>query len=334
MKVSEIPYERYTVEQAKQAAQGIIERIKNARTAEEIKAARDDFNALSEQIETASSLANCRFTLNTRDEFYNAEMDYYDSAAPLFAKIQNEYERAMLSSPLRAEAEKLINPRVFKAFEISQKTFSDDVIEDLQAENALVTEYSKFMGELAFEFDGEKMPLSVLRGKLEDDDREVRRRAAEAIGKTLGENSDTLDSIFDRLVKIRTTVARKLGFDNFVQLGYCRMGRVDYDSAMVAEFRRSVEQDIVPAVAAMKEDIRRRMGFDRIMYYDDAVSVSGEMPRPVIDESEIFRRAQKMYDEMEPSIGEFMRRMQAAEAFDVEARRQVGRRLLHHLPHL
>lgn len=86
MKVSEIPYERYTVEQAKQAAQGIIERIKNARTAEEIKAARDDFNALSEQIETASSLANCRFTLNTRDEFYNAEMDYYDSAAPLFAK--------------------------------------------------------------------------------------------------------------------------------------------------------------------------------------------------------------------------------------------------------
>lgn len=110
MKVSEIPYERYTVEQAKQAAQGIIERIKNARTAEEIKAARDDFNALSEQIETASSLANCRFTLNTRDEFYNAEMDYYDSAAPLFAKIQNEYERAMLSSPLRAEAEKLIIP--------------------------------------------------------------------------------------------------------------------------------------------------------------------------------------------------------------------------------
>ena len=176
------------------------------------------------------------------------------------------------------------------------------------------------MGELAFEFDGEKIPLSVLRGKLEDDDREVRRRAAEAIGKTLGENSDTLDSIFDRLVKIRTTVARKLGFDNFVELGYCRMGRVDYDSAMVAEFRRSVEQDIVPAVAAMKEDIRRRMGFDRIMYYDDAVSVSGEMPRPVIDEKEIFRRAQKMYDEMEPSIGEFMRRMQAAEAFDVEAR--------------
>lgn len=85
-------------------------------------------------------------------------MDYYDSAAPLFAKIQNEYERAMLSSPLRAEAEKLINPRVFKAFEISQKTFSDDVIEDLQAENALVTEYSKFMGELAFEFDGERCP--------------------------------------------------------------------------------------------------------------------------------------------------------------------------------
>lgn len=320
MKVSEMPYERITVEHAREHAEKIIAEIKTAGSAEELKAARDKYNKLSEEIETACSLANCRFTLNTRDEFYNAEMDYYDNAMPLFTEIDNEYKKAMLASTHRAEAEKLINPRVFKEFEMSLKTFSPEVIEDLQEENSLVTRYSKFMGELAFEFDGEKMPLSVLRGKLEADSREIRKKAAEAIGKTMQANADTFDEIFDGLVKIRTRIARKLGYKNFVELGYYRMGRVDYDEKMVAAFRKSVEKDIVSAVVSLKERIKSRLKLDRIMYYDDAISVSGEMPRPVIGTEEIFKNALAMYNDMKPEIGDFMHRMLDAEAFDVEAR--------------
>ena len=320
MKVSEMPYERISVESFREQAQGIIGKIRMAESAEDIKNARDEYNKISEEVETACALANCRFTLNTRDEFYNGEMDYYDNAMPLFTEIENEYKKAMLDSPYRADAEKLINPRVFKGFEMSLKTFSPAVIEDLQAENALVTRYSKFMGELAFEFEGEKMPLSVLRGKLEDDSREIRRKAAEAIGKTMEANAETFDEIFDGLVKIRTQIARKLGYKNFVELGYYRMGRVDYDENMVAAFRKSVETDIVPAVAQLKERIRNRLGLDKIMYYDDAISVTGEMPRPVIGTEEIFRNALAMYNDMKPEIGDFMQRMLDAEAFDVEAR--------------
>ncbi len=320
MKVSEMPYQRITVEEFKEQAEKIIAKIKAAKSAEDLKAARDEYNKISEEVDTAASLANCRFTLNTRDEFYNAEMDYYDNAMPLFSEIENEYKKAMLESPYRADAEKLINPRVFKGFEMSLKTFSPEVIEDLQQENALVTRYSKFMGELAFEFEGEKMPLSVLRGKLEDDSRDVRRKAAEAIGKTMEANAETFDEIFDGLVKIRTQIARKLGYKNFVELGYYRMGRVDYDKKMVAAFRKSVETDIVPAVAELKERIRNRLGLDKIMYYDDAISVTGEMPRPVIDTPAIFENALKMYHDMKPEIGDFMQRMLDAEAFDVEAR--------------
>ncbi|MBQ9850417.1 MAG: M3 family oligoendopeptidase [Clostridia bacterium] len=320
MKVSEMPYKRITVEEFKEQAEKIIAKIKAAKSAEDLKAARDEYNKISEDVDTAASLANCRFTLNTRDEFYNAEMDYYDNAMPLFSEIENEYKKAMLESPYRAEAEELINPRVFKGFEMSLKTFSPEVIEDLQAENALVTRYSKFMGELAFEFEGEKMPLSVLRGKLEDDSRDVRRKAAEAIGKTMEANAETFDEIFDGLVKIRTQIARKLGYKNFVELGYYRMGRVDYDEKMVAAFRKSVETDIVPAVAELKERIRNRLNLDKIMYYDDAISVTGEMPRPVIDTPAIFENALKMYHDMKSEIGDFMQRMLDAEAFDVEAR--------------
>ncbi len=320
MKVSEMPYERITVEEVKEKASLIIEKIKNAKSAEDLKRARNEYNKISEEVETACSIANCRFTLNTKDEFYNGEMDYYDNTMPLFTEIENEYKSAMLESPYRAEAEKLINPRVFKGFEVSLKTFSPEVIEDLQQENSLVTKYSKFMGELVFEFEGEKMPLSVLRGKLEADDRDTREKAARAIGETMEKNTEAFDEIFDSLVKIRTQIARKLGYENFVELGYHRMGRIDYNKDMVAAFRKGVETDIVPVVTELKERIRRRLDLDKIMYYDDAISVTGEMPRPVIDSDEIFRRALAMYEDMKPEIGDFMQRMLDAEAFDVEAR--------------
>lgn len=320
MKVSDMPYKRVTVEQFKEQVDKIIDKIKKAESAQDIEKARKEFNLISEEVETACALANCRFTLNTRDEFYNAEMDYYDNAMPLFTEIENEYKKAMLDSPHRAEAEKLINPRVFKGFEVLLKTFSPEVIEDLQTENALVTRYSKFMGELSFEFEGEKMPLSVLRGKLEDDSRDVRKKAAQAIGKTMEENAETFDEIFDGLVKIRTQIAKKLGCKNFIELGYYRMGRVDYDVKMVAEFRKSVETDIVPAVVKLKEQIKNRLNLDKIMFYDDAISVTGEMPRPVVETEEIFKNALEMYKDMKPEIGDFMQRMLEAEAFDVEAR--------------
>ena len=320
MKVSVIPYERFTIEQARTEAETILQTISDARSGADLAQARDLFLKLYEKIETACALANCRFTLNTRDPFYSEEMDYYDATMPLFSQLQNRYEKAMLESPFRKEAESLIPARVFAGFELSQKTFSDEVIDDLAEENALVTRYSRFMGDLVFDYDGKKMPLSVLRGKLEDSDREVRRSAAEAIGHGMEAHAAEFDEIYDSLVKIRTQIARKLGFENYVGLGYARMGRVDYDEHMVAAFRESVRTQLVPAVARIKESIRQAFGWDRIMFYDNEINVKGETPAPVIDAEEIFRQAQQMYDQMRPEIGDFMRRMREAEAFDVEAR--------------
>ena len=72
-----------------------------------------------------------------------------------------------------AELETKLNPRLFKMWEVARKTFDPCIIEDCQEENATVTEYSKLMSEMVFTYEGENMPLSLLRGKLEDADRWV-----------------------------------------------------------------------------------------------------------------------------------------------------------------
>ena len=320
MKVSEIPYVRYTLEDLQSAYAKIKEILMSAKCADDVLKAHDLMNDVSIEYGTAASLAHCRFTLNTKDEFYQGEVAYYDEIGPLAQQMMNEYAIILLDSPFRAELETKINPRMFKQFEISRKAFDPAIIPELQEENNITTEYSKFMSEMVFEYNSEKMPLSRLRGGLEDDNREVRRATAEAIGRGLKANAEQLDEIYDRLVKIRDKMAKKLGYENFVELGYYRMGRLDYNAEMVKKFRDNVKSALVPCVSKVKENLGKELGIDKFMYYDDAIYVNGKSPRPILDKDGIFAAAIEMYDSMNPEVGAFMRSMQENEAFDVESR--------------
>lgn len=320
IKVSDIPYKRFTIEEGRMAFAEFESAMQNARSADDVISARKIFREKMEVCENAMSLASCRFTLDTRDPFYQAENDYYDEVSPLFADLSTKYSTLMLESPYRKELEERLNPRLFRTWEIARKAFDPCVIEDCQEENATCTEYSKLMSEMVFTFRGEDMPLSSLRGKLEDSDRAVRREAAEAIGMGLQKNADKLDGIYDRLVKIRTRIAKKMGYKTFTELGYYRMGRLDYTESMVASFRENVRTSLVPVVKEIKESIRRELGYEETMSYDDAIYEKGDSIVPVLDKAGMFRAAQEMYDKMNPEIGDFMREMQEAEAFDVDSR--------------
>ena len=78
MKVSQLPYNRCTIEYIKENMGSAIERIKNAKTVDEVLSARKDYLEVMSEFSTQYSLSNCRYTLNTKDEFYLAEKDYYD----------------------------------------------------------------------------------------------------------------------------------------------------------------------------------------------------------------------------------------------------------------
>ncbi|MBP5193736.1 MAG: M3 family oligoendopeptidase, partial [Clostridia bacterium] len=209
---------------------------------------------------------------------------------------------------------------VYKVYETAEKSYDPSVEKECQQENAIVTEYSKFMAELGVDWQGKTLPLSVVRGYLEDEDREVRKAAANAIGEALGGASATLDDIYDRLVKIRTKIAKKMGYENFVELGYYRMNRIDYDKEMVASFRENVRRDLVPVISELKKHLAAELGLDEMKFYDNDVYIKGGNPRPKDGAAGIFENAQKMYDAMNPEIGDFMRSMRENEAFDVEAR--------------
>lgn len=320
MKVSDLKYERMTEERIIKVCEEIISKVKNATSVQEVLKARDLYDEFQKEFVTAASLSYMRYTINTVDEFYLAEKDYYDEITPKVQNYMTDYANAMLDSPFRADLEKELSPLVFKSYEVQRKAMSPDIIEEMVEENKLITEYSNLMAALTFEFRGETMPLTILRKYMMDDDRETRREAYEVLGKKLEAESESLDTIFDKLVKIRDKMAKKMGYENYIELGYYKLGRLSFDQNLVEKFRNNVLKDLVPVIAKLKTENAKRMGIDQLKLYDNDVNVPGGNPKPILDMEGIFKETTNMYHEMSEDTGKFIDMMMENDAFDVVSR--------------
>lgn len=271
MKFSEYRYERPDVAQFEQEFGSLLTVFREAKNADDQAQAMNELNKLRGAVATQLTLVSIRHSVDTNDEFYKAEKDFSDETTPLFQKYITEYYEALVQSEFRPELEARFGKQLFQLAELEIKTFSPDIISDLQLENKLTTEYSKLIASAKIEFEGEERTLSQLIPFGESTDRSMRKRAEEARTAFMSEHEETLDRIYDDLVKVRTSMAIKLGFNNFVEMGYARMSRIGYNAEMVEKFRAQVLEHIVPVASKLKERQRKRIGVDELYYYDENV---------------------------------------------------------------
>ncbi len=320
MKVSELPYRRVTLEEVSALMEDVLSRIRSAKSVNDILLAREDYLKMNLEFQTNASLAYMRYTINTVDAFYVGENEYYDEISPAVQNYNVQYASSLLDSPLRTELEEKLSPVLFRMMEVERKAMSPEIIEDMVEENKLVREYSDLMSGLEFTFRGETMPRAILMKYAKSEDRETRRACYEELGRVLEANQEQLDSIYDRLVHVRDRMAKKLGYKNFVELGYYRMGRLCYDEEKVRVFRENILRDVVPVVSRLRRENAKRLGVDDYKLYDDGVIIPGGDPKP-LGKEEIFKAAKEMYHAMGEETGAFIDMMLENEAFDVESRK-------------
>ena len=205
--------------------------------------------------------------------------------------------------------------------ELAFKSFDEKLIPLMQEENALVTRYSKLIATAQIPFEGEIYNISLLRRFLTAGDRTVRRSAWKALSDYFLSVTDEIDEIFDKMVKNRTAQARMLGYENYIELGYCRMDRNSYGREEVENFRRQVKEYFVPFASRIHEKRRERIGVEKLSYIDNDVYFKNGNPAPIGTPEEILAAGQKMYSELSPETKEFFDYMQENELFDVLGRK-------------
>ena len=320
MKFSQMKYERPELEVVKAKYNELIDNFKSSKTADEAFESYKQIDEYGKYVETMFSLGEIRHTLNTKDEFYSAEQGYLDETYPEVEEIHQEVSKTLLQSPFRKELEHAWGSLLFTNMEIGLKTFSPAIIKDLQEENELASSYDDLMADAEIEFDGKTLNLSEMTPYSISPDRTVRKAAANALSHWYMEQADELDNIFDKLVKVRTRIAKKLGYKSFTELGYYRMTRNCYDENMVAKFCEGILEHIVPLVTKLSEKQAEQLGVSPLTIYDFDLNFPDGNPTPKGTPDEIFEHGKKMYAELSDETSVFFNSMLENELFDVLTR--------------
>lgn len=321
MKFKDMPYERVNVEEVEKEFRQIMEEFKAAKSGEEQFAVHQKYYKLRNKIYTNLTIAHIRHDIDTMDEFYSKEQDYNDKIDPTLENLEIEYMKLVYESPYRAYLEEKIGPVAFKNMELSQKAMDEKLIPLKQEENALKTEYSKLIANIKIEWEGETLNLSLLSPYMHSEDRQIRQKAWSKVSEALAEKEEKLDEIYDKLVKNRTAQAKKMGYENFIELGYYRMNRNCYDKAAVENFRNQVKTYFVPFAEKLHDRRRQRLGLEKLSFIDEGVYFKNGNPTPIGTPDEIMASGQKMYAELSPETKEFFDRMMEDELFDVLGRK-------------
>lgn len=321
MKFSEMPYKRVDMDEVERKYKDIIERTKNAASGEEQFEIHKEYYKFSGDLETNMTLAYIRHDIDTTDEFYEKEQDFYDEKMPIIRNYETEYGKVLYESPYRDVLEQKMGKVPFKNIEIAQKSFDEKIIPLMQEENALGSRYDKLIATAKIPFDGEVYNLSLMKKFQTSPDREVRKRAWKAVSDYFLSVTDEIDEIYDKMVKNRTEQARQLGYENYIELAYYRMNRNCYDQKMVENFREQVKKYFVPFANKLHERRRERIGVDKLSFIDNDVYFTQGNPQPTGTPEEILAAGEKMYHELSPETDEFFRFMRENELFDVLGRK-------------
>ncbi len=309
------------------------QRIATATSADDCLALISDWDAVLCEFKEWGNLTEIRFHQDTTNEEYKAAKERMDEVSPKFTDLETKLKQAFLDSPLRSEIEASTGSQLFDKWQCNTRSFSPAIEEDLIKEASLQSQFTSLTagGKISFQ-DGE-YSISEMNQFFDHADREIRKGSYLAHSNWYAENAPELDRIYDEQVKVRHSMAKKLGYEKFTELGYQRMSRIGYGPEEVATFRNEVRDKVVPLAMEIAKQQSKTIGVDKLMYWDTSVYSLKGNPAPLGDHDWMVERATEMFAEMGHGLDGFFEEMKARGAMDLKSRKgKAGGGFCEYLP--
>ena len=316
MKFTEMPYERVDVEKLKSDIRKVTGDFKAADSLDGVISAMTDMDALMKSYCTMRNIAYIRYTINTADPFYVEENRYFSATAPYIEEALQDYYKALVKTPFRAQLEEKYGTLIFMRQACAIKGFAPEITELMQQEADLEMAYQQIMGKAVIHFEGQELSLAEMGKYVSNADAAVRKKAYSAMGAFYDAKREALDDIYDKLVKNRTAQAQALGYDSYVDLAYIRRER-SYTVEDVRNYRQQVVEDLVPLTVKLKKEQAKRIGVEKISLSDNGTLFKDGNAVPKGTPEDLLNAAKDMYSEMHPETKAFIEFMFENALFDV-----------------
>lgn len=121
-------------------------------------------------------------------------------------------------------------------------------------ENACIQRYKKFTHTaVTHDAHHKNTPIAFLAGRFQDPNSETRKTAFLSYWEFVRIHENTFQDLFDELLANRIEQARCAGAQNYIELAFAELGRIDYGPETCAIFRDSILKTVVPCLTHLAQ---------------------------------------------------------------------------------
>jgi oligoendopeptidase F len=264
-----------------------------------------------------------RMTCHTDDKLAKSSyLEFFENVAPKLDRAGFELDQKIISSPHAAG----LDPRRYKVLLRDLKADVDIFREEnipLQTEEVkLAQQFQEVSGAMTVEFRGEEWTVPQMARFVEETERATREAAWRGIWERREQDREKLDRIFDRLVVLRSEIARNACFDTYRDYMFKRYHRFDYTPEDCEAFHRAAETVCVPLLRSLNADRASALGVDRLRPWDLGVDIRSRPPlRPFEGVEELIERTSRLFHRMDPALGKMFESLRVGDCLDLDSRK-------------
>jgi oligoendopeptidase F len=281
-----------------------------------------DCSELDSFVEEDFAWRYIKSTCNTEDAEAKAAFDkFVTDIEPEITLINNKIEKRFLSPEVQLHIDKAKLFTMVRSIRNSNELFREENVK-IEAElQQAEQEFGAISAKMTVDVDGRTMTMQQASNYMKTASREKRKEVYESMIARRMADKPAIDSLIERLMNLRNTIAANTGFDCYTDFRFRQLGRFDYTVADCRDFHQSVADIVVPLVDEINERRRQMMGIDVLRPYDMPVDLPvGITLKPFESTDDLVRKATLCFRDIDPEMGMIMNTMARMGRLDLESR--------------
>lgn len=302
----------------------LVERIEKAESSSNSKEWIElfqEWNALKAYIWGEGSRIRFAYDRDMSNKKTEAADTYIrEKVSPVTDEPEHALVTALLKSKHKQAVAERFGERLILEYENSLKLL-DPINTELGVRASVVSKiYEKMIASGTVTIMGKRKSISEARTMLLSPDEKIRRAAFLAHRGWFINNRTALADIYSELVELRTKMAKNVGYENFVPLGYEGMSRIDYNRKEVETFRQAVKDYIVPLTRELAAFQAKGLKTKTLQPWDMVYFADSGLPSGIVPIDGQLDNAQVLFDNLLPQLGQHFAYMRTNQLIDLETR--------------
>ncbi len=265
----------------------------------------EDYSELEGIIGEDSNTRYVEMTCNTKDKEKEERYLYFvREIQPKLIEWGDAMNRKYYESLYRKKLDMAVYGRLDRILSVAIELYTEKNI-PLDVKLAEMSQkYQSITGAWMVEFDGRMQTMPQMSTYLQKTDRTLREQAWRAMAERRLQDSKSLDSLFDEMIKTRHEYAKNLGLSDYRE--YSFKGKLrDYTPDDCLRFHDSIERAAVPLMKRLAEKRRDDMKVGSLRPWDMSVDPLGRPPlQPFKNSNELQDGVEKIFRIIDSRLGE------------------------------